>query len=357
MLSKEDARVTVIMSAYNHEKYVERAIKSVLCQTYKQFTFLVADDCSTDKTREIILRYENEIDEIHLFDTNSGFGRNADLEKFAQTEYIAIINSDDYWAEDKLEKQVAYLDTHPECAACFTYAYKEDENGEVSPFSSFDCENRSRYEWIYHFFKKGNNLCHPSKLIRREVNEALRQRKYFNIFRQIPDFFMWIELLQEKEIYVMPERLVYFSWHNNENMSAATETNVFRHVTENTGMWFQEIKDMDRGCFIKAFERELTGKEIIDDIDLMCEKYFLLASANDISIQQAGILYFHSIAGKPEVYERLHSKYGFNNKTFYDSEVNSGFGKLYFGVKKERDQATELMEKSVAILERLSQNK
>lgn len=103
-------KITVVMSAYNHEKYVEKAITSVLNQTYKNVYFCVADDASSDDTANIIMKYEKEIDEIHLYDINSGHGRWMPLILNSKTKYTAIINSDDWWETTKLEKQISYME-------------------------------------------------------------------------------------------------------------------------------------------------------------------------------------------------------------------------------------------------------
>lgn len=100
-----DNKVTIIMSAYNHEDYIESAIRSVLNQTYKNYKFIVADDASTDHTANVILKYQDDIDEIHLYDNNSGHGRGRTFILQADTEYTAIISSDDFWEQQKLEKQ------------------------------------------------------------------------------------------------------------------------------------------------------------------------------------------------------------------------------------------------------------
>ena len=121
--------VTIIMSAYNHGEYVEDAIKSVLNQTYKNYKFIVADDASTDNTVDVLMKYEDVIDEIHLYDTNSGYGRGSELILLSQTKYTAIINSDDRWEPQKLEKQITYMEQHPEYGACFTWCDEVDEDG------------------------------------------------------------------------------------------------------------------------------------------------------------------------------------------------------------------------------------
>lgn len=185
----ENKLVTVVMSAYNHGKYVARAIESVLNQTFREIYFVVADDASTDNTVDVLMQYENEIDEIHLYDINSGHGRCRTLILNAQTKYIAMINSDDYWERMKLEKQVAYMEKHPECAACFTWCNEVDEEGKPSENQVFQVGNRTKEEWMYRFWEAGNCLAHPSVLVRREIYQELF-RKNNAVFRQLPDFNM-----------------------------------------------------------------------------------------------------------------------------------------------------------------------
>lgn len=351
MIRTNNPRVTVIMSAYNHEKYVERAIESVLNQTYRDFVFLVADDCSTDSTREKILKYENEIDEIHFFDVNSGYGRNSFLEKLVKTEYIAMINSDDYWDERKMEKQVAYLDSHPECAACFTYVYTDDDNGNISPALHYDSGNRERHEWLRFFFDEGNHICHPSKMIRTKVNNTLRAKNNYNIYRQIPDFWMWIELVQDNDIYVIPERLTYFTEHNKTNMCAPTIENSYRYLVESSDMWKQEFCEMSSDLFFQAFGDRMVEAGPYDEIDVICEKFLLLIGKDIGSLQQAGIAFYHDIVRNPQIYQRLEEKYMYTNRDFYKDELDKGLGKMLIEMKKNRDEAVSLAQKCEMALE------
>ncbi len=213
-------KVTVILTSYNHANYLRESIDSVLQQTFTDFELLILDDASMDDSWQIINSYsdprirafQNEINRLGEF---PGL-----FPEKATGEFIAIHHSDDVWEPEKLEKQVHFLDDHPEVGAVFTNAMIIGERGE--PFEDkthfyyhiFDQPNRSRYEWLNFFFYHGNALCHPSVLIRRLCYENCGT--YRRGLAQTPDFDMWIRLCLKYEIHVLPEKLVRFRVRSNE---------------------------------------------------------------------------------------------------------------------------------------------
>lgn len=328
-------RVTVVMPAYNHEEYIEKSIESVLNQTYKRFKFIVADDASTDNTVEKILKYEDVIDEIHLYDNNSGYGRNLELARKFNTTYTAIINSDDCWEPQKLEKQVAYMDEHPECGACFTWCNEVDDEGKSTDVQVFQVQNRSKEEWMLHFWKNGNCLAHPSILIRTELYQQL-SRSNIGMFRQLPDFYMWLHLIQEWEIHVIEENLVKFCHHKNkQNVSAFTSINCIRTDLENEYIWYKVMKEMDNGYFKKAFQSMFINPRAVSKEELICEKFFILCISPVMATQSAAVLYFYDVFENPDYYNVLCKKYGYTDKMFYDQEMQIGKGKYQLNLLQE----------------------
>lgn len=113
------------MITYNHEAFVAQAIESVLMQkTDFDFELVIGEDCSTDKTREIVNGYKSKYGErirVLLPAKNLGINRNLKQTLLAcQGRYIALLEGDDYWTSSlKLQKQVNFLDTHPDCTICF----------------------------------------------------------------------------------------------------------------------------------------------------------------------------------------------------------------------------------------------
>jgi glycosyltransferase involved in cell wall biosynthesis len=119
-------RVSVLLTSFEHERYIAQALDGVLAQRGVDFELLVGDDASTDGTRAVIAEYARAhpgVIRTLLPQRNLGNGGKAifsDLIELARGDYLAVLDGDDYWtAPDKLLRQVAYLDEHPECSMCF----------------------------------------------------------------------------------------------------------------------------------------------------------------------------------------------------------------------------------------------
>ena len=234
-------KVSVILSSYNHAKYISSAIESVLNQTFTDFELLIADDGSQDNSREIIKTFDDPRIKFFLHEENRGPRiMLSECVKAAQGKYIAIHHSDDSWTSDKLEKQVNFLDAHKDYAACFTQANFIDENGNLQELADddfykkvFEQPNRSRAEWLRYFFYNANCLCHPSLMIRREIYEKYNLLDFHGLW-QLPDYFMWIKLCFHENFYIMPEKLTEFRLRRGrqENMSAWTFEKLVRAESE-----------------------------------------------------------------------------------------------------------------------------
>ena len=102
--------VSIITPAFNSEKFIAETIQSVLAQTYQNWELLIVDDCSTDKTAEVISRFQDSRIKYFYNSTNKGsaVSRNIALQK-ASGRWIAFLDSDDLWHPEKLEKQIEFM--------------------------------------------------------------------------------------------------------------------------------------------------------------------------------------------------------------------------------------------------------
>lgn len=123
-------KVTILITTFNLEKYINQAIDSLLMQeTTFPYRILIADDCSTDRTQSIIANYEEKYPEIitvlrnqknigSLANSNNAF-------EHCKSEYFSFLDGDDYWLnKDRLEKQVSFLDHNPEFTMCAGKVYQ-----------------------------------------------------------------------------------------------------------------------------------------------------------------------------------------------------------------------------------------
>jgi len=262
MKQKTFPSVSVLISSYNHEKYIGSAIGSVLNQTSEDLEIIVMDNGSTDKTSVEIKKIKDDRLRSYRFEENVGISRalNFGLEK-AKGEYICYFGSDDIYLPEKLEKQVAYLDSHPRVGAIFSYADFINESGNIftdenHPFAVMNQHtNQNRYKWLNYFFYKCRWLWHPSMMIRKPVYKSLG--KHDPRLAQIHDFDLGMRLSLNYEIHIIQEPLVQFRIREgNMNASANTiQAQVrsmfeFAHVLKN----YLTIKSVDE--FLRIFPEE-----------------------------------------------------------------------------------------------------
>lgn len=327
-------KISIMLSSYNHEKYIAKAIQSILDQTYQDFELLIYDDGSKDNSHEIIRSFKDERIKSFCYEENRGpFEALQEAWRSTRGEYIAVHHSDDLWVPEKLEKQVKFLDNHPEYAACFTQADFIDENGEEyilpdnHPWKDvFKKENRSREEWLNYFFYYSNCLCHPSVLIRKTAyNECglLDEKTLF----QLPDYLMWIRLCSRKNIYIIQESLVKFRMRRSrpKNVSAPSYTVFVRGANEAyfVGKFFKDLI-LDDENFLNIFPEG--RKYCVNghlDRDFAFARICLENSTNSpASFQLIGLEILYGLLHDKKRAEKLRALYGYDEKSFVSDMGN-----------------------------------
>lgn len=198
--------VTVIVPAYNHEKYIIECLESIHKQTYRNFQWIVVDDGSQDSTPKILQDNQGKYGYQLIIQKNKGLSRTLTdtLKEFAVGKYICICASDDFWCEDKLEKQVKFMEAHPEYAMCYGRAYNVDINSNI-----LGVENYSKFEGGMVFEKIITQEFHPpvNYIIRKDVLEELGWYKAGVIAE---DFYMNCLIAHKYPIGYIPEILGYY---------------------------------------------------------------------------------------------------------------------------------------------------
>ncbi|NQV41518.1 MAG: glycosyltransferase [Candidatus Marinimicrobia bacterium] len=194
--------ISVIIPSYNRASTLERAIQSVLDQTFPAMEIIVVDDASTDGTSEILKKYSNRI-EIITNESNMGvsFSRNAGIQ-VAQSDWIAFLDSDDQWVAAKLEHQKGFHEAHPTVLISQCDEIWIRNGVRVNPMS----KHKKKGGWI---FESCIPLCivSPSAvIIHRRVFEHIG---LFDVnFLACEDYDLWLRIAPHYEIGLLDEKLV-----------------------------------------------------------------------------------------------------------------------------------------------------
>ncbi len=199
-------RVTVLLATYNDEPFLGAAIDSVLAQTFSDFELLVVIDASTDRSHDIVESYRDPRVRLLVNETNVGLAAslNRGLAIIA-SDYVARLDGNDLSFPERLARQVAYLDAHPEVAVVGSQATLIDIAGRrVGKARRPATELGMRWHRIF-----GSPLIHSSVMFRRAIVwDALGG--YDSRYRFGEDFELWNRLAKEHAMRNLPEALVAY---------------------------------------------------------------------------------------------------------------------------------------------------
>lgn len=213
MAMENRKKVTVVLPTYNAEPYLREALESILAQTHDNFELIVVDDGSTDRTPSILGDYAERDDRIRIFSIEHG-GACAALNRgleVAETEWVAIMHADDVMEPHRLERQLAFVDTHPTVAVASSLVYVINGEGERIGLSTTELSEPGTAQQMV----RENEIIgfhHPAAMLRRSV--ALEVGGYRQAFWPCEDIDLWNRIAEQgKEILVQPEYLLHYRKH------------------------------------------------------------------------------------------------------------------------------------------------
>lgn len=225
-----DGLVSVIIPMYNSSSYITPTIQSALSQTYKSIEVLVIDDCSKDNSIEVVNRLSEEDSRLRCIPQTKNQGaavaRNTGI-KEAKGQYIAFLDSDDLWAEDKIEKQVSLMKMKN---AAFVYcAYDSvDENGRKVKGKIKIKERVSYKDQLTKTY-----ICTPSAIYDRNIIGDVEMP----LRRTGQDYAFWMVLLKQTDAYGIDEPLVHV-----RRREGSLSKNKFQNLRD---IW--EVQTIDQG--------------------------------------------------------------------------------------------------------------
>ena len=226
-------KVTVIISTYNHEKFIEEAVFSVLKQEAEfKYEVVISDDCSTDLTPTLLTRLQDQYHprvRLLLAEKNQNNNRVwMDVIQSTPSPYIALLDGDDYWTSPyKLQQQVDFLDSRPECSMCFHNVTTFFEDDSASPYS-FNDSQQNKLVTLEDLWE-GNMIAGCSPVLRRSAIE--RVPEWF-VDMQWADWTLYILAAERGEVGYMSDIMGAYRVHAGGLWSGLSEIQQIKGVID-----------------------------------------------------------------------------------------------------------------------------
>jgi len=234
-------QVSVCIASYNYAQYIGEAIESVFSQTLNNWELIVVDDASSDDSVSIISELQKRYpDKVKLIASSENHGvcytfNQACYE--AKGALIALLGADDRMLPERLEKQVAYMDSHSNVAAICTLIEVIDENGIVQKVSSvFDTPVSDLATQLL----SGNFLNAPSALFRRELIDSVGL--YNEVLPHVQDLDHWLRISNSMKMVRMDEVLTQYRIHGSNLSCKALSQQAFAFIYESIFVILRAIK-------------------------------------------------------------------------------------------------------------------
>ena len=208
MMPGYSPQISVILPVYNGEKYLAEAIDSILAQTFPDFEFILINDCSSDRTAEILSSYADY--RIRIVNHSSNQKLSKSLNKgieLAQGKFIARMDADDISLPDRFEKQVAFLKTHPEIGVVGCKVKIIDEQGYITGELAREIQPEL-IKWELFF---GCPFAHPSVMMRADLVKSTGG--YSNDLSVAVDYEYWTRLIKVTRFANLSEVLLLYRTH------------------------------------------------------------------------------------------------------------------------------------------------
>ena len=203
----EKEKVSIIVPMYNAEKFIVKTIESVLSQTYENWEMLIMNDVSTDNSLAVVNEFAKKDDRIQVVNTEKNMG-------VVKGRNHLILDADDYWHSQKLEKQIKFMKEKNASISCTEYT-RVRENGEKIN------EIVIKPEISYTDMLKNNYL--GCLTVMYDVEKV--GKRYFKELEKNEDYVLWLEIVKDvKTIYGLKENLAYYRVLDNSRSSNKSKT-------------------------------------------------------------------------------------------------------------------------------------
>ena len=230
MIKDKKMLFSVVVTSYNYEQYIRQTLESLVAQTYKDFEVIIVDDGSQDNSVNIIKEFTEKYTNFHLYthENNQNKGLIESLKlglSKVSSEYVAFLESDDYWSEDYLQEKFDYINKHPKsvCVINDIQIFGNDTCDEYIKsqvkYYKNHLNNKNHFEHFYH----NNGIATFSEvLIKSDLIKTL------DFKAPIPawiDWWLWRQVAIKYPISFLDKVLTYWNRHDNSYISYNEDEN------------------------------------------------------------------------------------------------------------------------------------
>lgn len=310
-MTKEPLAV-VLMSCYNHKQFVGEAVKSVINQTYENWRLYIVDDGSVDGSGEMLDSFEDgRITVVHLKKNTAGAGAKRLLFNMAlssKADYVCYLDADNVIFQDKIEKQVKFLEEHSQYGAVF---------------SGNNCQ--SHYMWLEELIFNENNIDSNSVLLRME---AFKENKGMNSsFYRLGGYKLWLDIVLKYPTYSFKEILAQ---DRRQKVSAGRtkEKTSILNYQESVRIISECLKRIDKSEFYRCFYGHIPYRRVETEEEILAAEFIMLLNSGSRKMEQAALEIYYDNSYNDGFIECLDRRYGFDRRDFLDFAGKSGL--IYF---------------------------
>ena len=250
-------KVSVVIPTHNRANYIAHAVESVLDQTFRDYEIIVINDGSTDNTQEVLKKFEDKIKLLHQENKGIAQTRNRAIQE-STGEYIAFLDSDDYWMPEKLDQQVRILDTHPKVGIVYSRMPIVDKQGNKIGMKPAGPSGRNFRELL----EIWGDLPTSTVMVRRSCFE--KAGLFDTALHTMEDIDMWIRIARFYDIYEIENKVLAF-YRRHDHQVTNDKTKVYGGLVR----IYKKIYDYPEA------PRDLMSKRIVKNQYLLAKEYYL----------------------------------------------------------------------------------
>lgn len=206
------SEISVLMSVFNGDVFLRRAVESIVAQTFSDFEFVIVDDASTDKTSEILAEYAARDSRIHVFRNERNLGLTASLNvglSHCRGRYVARMDADDVAEPERFMTQYWFMEEHPDVAASGTCVRVIDEEGKMLGEKTLALT----YEEVKSKMLFNNQFIHSTLFFRADILKD--SGGYNEKFKKSQDYELMLRLCSRYPVVNLREKLLKFRLHGD----------------------------------------------------------------------------------------------------------------------------------------------